>query len=137
MKAVYTHLRTWTIRLKDKRTLSYSTYSVNGKYYHYGEIPDNHIEDFISQETVFDDLIRTLYAYGSDRTIFKKREYLNIVQFNERIYKDELLSFDIQHKFEIVDNPKIDLLERDLGFRGYSELVFDREQELRNMVVKN
>lgn len=133
MKVVYTHLRTWTVRLKNKRTLSYSTYSVNGKYYYYGEMPDDQIEDFISQETVFDDLIRTLCVYGSDRTIFKKREYLNIVQFNKRIYKDELLSFDIQHKYEVVDNPKIDLLEHDLGFKGYSELVFDRGRELRSM----
>lgn len=55
---------------------------------------------------------------------------MNIVQFSQRIYKDELLAFDIQHKYEIVDNPQINLLERDLGFDGYSELVFDREHEL-------
>lgn len=130
MKAVYTHQRIWTIRLKDKTALSYSTYSVNGKYYHYGEIPDDRTEDFISHETVFYDLMRTLCVYNSEKTIFRKRVYLNIVQFSQRIYKDELLAFDIQHKYKIVDNPQINLLEHDLGFDGYSELVFDREHEL-------
>lgn len=136
MKAVYCHLRIWTVRLKDKKTMSYSTYGINGRYYHYGEVPDNYTEDFMCQDTVFEDLIKTLYIFGSNKTLFKKREYINIAQFNSRIYKDELSSFDIQHKYEIVDNPTIDILEKDLGFKEFSELIFDREQELKSILMQ-
>lgn len=42
----------------------------------------------------------------------------------------------IKEKHKIIDNPKIEWLEKDLGFKGYSELVFDREQELKAMLLQ-
>ena len=52
------------------------------------------------------------------------------------VYKDSLKAVEIHHIYEVVDNPTIEYLEKDLGFKGYSELVFDREQELKNMMLK-
>ena len=44
-------------------------------------------------------------------------------------------AFEIEHIYEVVENPIIEQLEKDLGFKGYSQLVFDREQELKNMLI--
>lgn len=47
------------------------------------------------------------------------------------------MSFKIKHIFEVVENPRINYFESDLGFNGYSELVFNREQELKSMLLDN
>ena len=51
------------------------------------------------------------------------------------VYKDSLKAVEIEHVYKIVDNPRIEWLDKDLGFKGYSELVFDREQELKSMML--
>ena len=51
-----------------------------------------------------------------------------------KVFIDDVESILIKTIYDVVDNPRIDWLRNDLGFKGYSELIFDREQELRNMI---
>ena len=107
--------------------------------YYYGEVPEDSEDIFDNKETVFEKLIEKLEfvpKYIIEKTLFKKREYINVYGFNGRIYKDKLVSFKISHTYTTIDNPRIEWLENDLGFKGYSELVFDREQELKSMMTK-
>ena len=75
--------------------------------------------------------------FKGSKTFWKKRVYLDLFPLGKGIvYKDSLKAVEIHHIYEVVDNPIIEYLEKDLGFKGYSELVFDREQELKNMMLK-
>ena len=70
------------------------------------------------------------------KTLWRKRFYVDLFPLaNGIVYKDELEAFEIKHIYEVVENPIIEQLEKDLGFKGYSQLVFDREQELKNMLI--
>ena len=105
--------------------------------YHYGEVPKDITDVFDDKEMVFEKLIEKLgYSseYKGEKTLFKKREYINQYGFNGRIYKDKLVSFEISHTYTVIDNPRIKWLENDLGFKWYIELIFDREQELKSMM---
>lgn len=109
--------------------------------YQYGEVPDNYEEKFNNPDTVFDELLKKLeYAseYPGEKTFLSKRLYVyDYSGFRQRIYKDELMSFTIKHIFEIVENPRIDYLKSDLGFNEYTELIFNREQELKSMLLND
>lgn len=138
MKAVYIH------KIKTKLNINgewKTVDNIGGRYkYQYGEVPENYTEKYDNKETVFDELKRRLgYVDGSDelKTFWKKRVYLDLFPLGKGIvYKDSLKVVEIHHIYEVVDNPIIEYLEKDLGFKGYSELVFDREQELKNMMLK-
>lgn len=141
MKAVYISKTIWNINLKDGRVLTYDSDHDRGRYvYKYGDVPNDYIEVF-NKETVWTDLLWKLRFekdYHGSMTRFSKRVYIDDWDILcERIYKDELSAFEIQHIFKVVENPQIEYLEKDLGFKGYSELVFDREQELKSIMLKN
>ena len=114
---------------------------IGGRYiYKYGEMPKNYTEKFDNEETVFYDFAKRI-GYTDDfkgsKTFWKKRVFLDLFPLGKGIvYKDSLKAVEIHHIYEVVDNPTIEYLEKDLGFKGYSELVFDREQELKNMMLK-
>lgn len=108
--------------------------------YFYGEVPENYTEKYNNEETVFNELAKRV-GYINDfkglKTFWKKRVYLDLFPLGKGIvYKDSLKAVEIHHIYEAVDNPTIEYLEKDLGFKGYSELVFDREQELKSMMLK-
>lgn len=124
--------------------------NINGKWitkesicgrpiYQYGEKPANHFKLFNNEETVFENLINVVgYESGFKgyKTFWRKRLYVNLFPFAEGIvYKDSLKEFKIDYFYETVENPIIKYLEEDLGFMGYSELVFDREQELKRLML--
>ena len=108
--------------------------------YQYGEKPQNYFKLFNNEETVFEDLINILRYVGGVKvykTFLRKRSYIDLFPFEEGIiYKDSLKEFKINYFYETVKNPIIKYLEEDLGFMGYSELVFDREQELKELIIK-
>lgn len=107
--------------------------------YYYGVVPEDTTDVFDDKEIVFEKLMEKLgYVpeYKGEKTLFKKREYINEYGYDGRIYKDKLVSFEISHTYTVIDNPRIEWLENDLGFKGYSELIFDREQELKSMMMK-
>ena len=138
MKAVYIHKK--YLYLKINGIWKYAD-SVGGRYvYLYGELPENRVEEFRNKDTVFSELIKRS-GYIEDfigyKTLWRKRFYVDLFPLaNGIVYKDELEAFEIKHIYEGVENPIIELLEKDLGFKGYSQLVFDREQELKNMLMK-
>lgn len=137
MKAVYIHKIYLHLKING---IWKCASSVSGRcVYLYGEVPENRAEEFKNKDTVFSELIKRS-GYIEDfigyKTFWKKRLYINLFPLaNGRVYKDELEEFEIQHIYEIVENPIIEQLEKDLGFKGYSQLVFDREQELKNMLI--
>lgn len=140
IKKVFIHKVIWIAELKNGRIIKDEV--GYGRYvYQYDEVPDNYEEKFNNPDTVFDELLKRLNyipEYHGDKTFFTKRIYVyDYFGFRERIYKDELVSFTIKHVFETIENPRIDYLESDLGFNGYSELIFNREQELSSMLLKN
>lgn len=107
--------------------------------YRYGEVPENYVEKYDNEETVFEDLAKRIgYVDGfkGEKTFWKKRVYLELFPIGRGIvYKDALKAVEIEHIYKVEDNPRIEWLEQDLGFKGYSELVFDREQELKSMML--
>ena len=140
MKAVYIHKIITEININGEWETVDNKF-IGGRYiYKYGEIPENYTEKFDNEETVFYDFAKRI-GYTDDfkglKTFWKKRVYLDLFPLgNGIIYKDSLKAAEIHHIYEVVDNPTIEYLEKDLGFKGYSELVFDREQELKNMMLK-
>ena len=139
-----------TIYFKDGTSISKDfADSFHGRFkYQYGELPKNEFEEYTgTEDEVWAALLkRSNYTdkYKGDVTIFKKRRYLpdvniDLIWINKRIYKDELLKFTIEIKYKDYSNnlPSIETLEKDLGFKDYSEFVFMREQELKSMLLKN
>lgn len=137
MKTVYIHKR--YLHLKIKGIWKYAD-DIDGRYvYLYGELPQNRVEQFRNKNTVFLELIKQC-RYTDDftgcETFWRKRIYVDLFPLaNGIVYKDQLEAFDVEHVYETVENPIIEYLQKDLGFKGYSQLVFDREQELKNMLI--
>lgn len=137
MKAVYIHKR--YLHLKINGIWKYAD-DIGGRYiYLYEELPKNRVEQFRNKDTVFSELVKRC-GYVDDfmgcKTFWRKRIYVDLFPLaNGIVYKDQLEAFDIEHVYEIVKNPIIEYLQKDLGFKGYSQLVFDREQELKNMLI--
>ena len=140
MKAVYIHKIITKLNINGEWETVDDKF-IGGRYlYKYGEIPENYAEKFDNEKTVFYDFAKRI-GYTDDfkglKTFWKKRVYLDLFPLGKGIvYKDSLKAVEIHHIYEVVDNPIIEYLEKDLGFKGYSELVFDREQELKNMMLK-
>ena len=137
MKAVYIHKI--YLHLKTNGMWKYAD-SIDGRYvYLYGEVPENRVEEFKNKDTVFSELIKRsgyIEDFTGHKTFWRKRFYVDLFPLaNGIVYKDELEAFEIEHIYEVVENPIIEQLEKDLGFKGYSQLVFDREQELKNMLI--
>lgn len=137
MKSVYIHKIITELNINEEwKTVN----NIGGRYkYFYGEVPENYTEKFDNEETAFYELAKKAGYIGDfkgSKTFWKKRVYLDLFPLgNGIVYKDSLKAVEINHIYEVVDNPIIEYLEKDLGFKGYSELVFDREQELKRMML--
>lgn len=140
MKAVYLHNVALMLNINGEWVDASWRSDLGRQHYSYGEVPENYTETFDNPDTVFQDLINRsgfVNGYQGSKTFWKKRIYCELFPLGQGIvYKDSLRAFKIIHTYEIVDNPRIDWLEYDLGFKGYSELVFDREQELKQMLLQ-
>ena len=137
MKAVYIHKI--YLHLKINGIWKYAD-SIDGRYiYFYGEVPEDKVEKFQNKDTIFSELIKRsgyIDDFTGYKTFWRKRLYIDLFPLaSGRVYADELEEFEIEHAYEIVENPIIEQLEKDLGFKGYSQLIFDREQELKNMLI--
>ena len=106
--------------------------------YKYGDVPND-------ETKVYEDWKSFLKALGyiSDFEGYlekrKNRTYINDYQFHfGKVYKDQFEKFVVETKYKMFDEkdyPTIEKLEKDLGFASYSQLVFDRENELRSMML--
>lgn len=150
MRTVYTHNVEWRIYLLDGSVIKtnpfYSSY--HRSVYKYGEKPENKIEEHCVKELdnkaeqarIFEDLIRAMgfeEGYHGHRTRFTKRLYLESGCFGKKIFMDQLIGWEIRDIYQTIENPSMSLLQKDLRFKEYSQLIFDREQELRSMLQKN
>ena len=139
MKTIYIH--NVIVKLNINGEWVDVTRGISGRScYQYGEIPENYIEKYDNEETVFKDLAKRVgYTdnFEGNKTFWRKRLYLELFPIgNGIVYKDSLKAVKIEHIYKVIDNPRIEWLEQDLGFKGYSELIFDREQELKEMLLK-
>jgi len=109
---------------------------IGGWRYKYGIMPEDTYEEFT--DTAWEKLSKInnyIDGFEGYKTKFKNRIYINDYDIaRKRIYRDELVKLTIEHTYKKVENPSIKDLQEDLGFNNYSELVFDREQELRKMM---
>lgn len=131
MKAVYIHKIRLHLKVNGIWKRAQKFYA--GYTYLYGEVPENTVDKFANKDAEFSELIKFCGYTDSCKTFWRKRIYIPVA--NKRIYKDELEDLEMEHIYTIVENPTIEKLERDLGFKGYSQLVFDREQELKKMLI--
>lgn len=143
MKAVYTKSIEIIFYLKNGVEKKTGSDYVNGRYcYNYEEVPSDNgdIVDIYGEltEEAEKKLNHFSCIHGVYTSRFSKRKYFVVETFmdDEKVYIDEIEFVTIKEKHKIIDNPKIEWLEKDLGFKGYSELVFDREQELKAMLLQ-
>ena len=137
MKGVYTKYIELKVLLKNGREYHFSSDNMFGRSgYLYGEVPEcKEIKLTLSEYMNKDNRI---FHVKSGRTLFKRRTYEVFHSYpnDVRIYSDEIDSIVINNGYKLIENPRIEWLEKDLGFKGYSELVFDREQELKKLMMK-
>lgn len=139
-KEIYIHKTLWILYFKNGEKITYDSDKTYGDYiYSYDYKPNDTIEEFKDNETVFKELLKEvdyIEEFEGYKTKFSKRIYIDDYHFfKSRIYKDEISYFTIQHIYETVKNPDINKLIKYLDFYEYSELVFNREQELRKMLT--
>lgn len=150
MRTVYTHNRQWRIYFKDGSVIKASLLrdSHNRLAYSYGEKPVNRIEEHCvktvddknEQARIFEELIQKMgfeKGYHGHKSWFKKRPYLENIWFGKKIFRDEIIGWEIWDTYQTVENPEMCFLQKDLSFNEYSQLIFDREQELRSMFHEN
>lgn len=114
--------------------------------YFYGEVPQDNYEYYDKNNTIelFDALLRTVgYYFSINQTLIGKRIYMSndswlspwYLEGTERLYKDELISFYVADEYDIVEKPSNQKLKKELNFYDYTQLIFDREQELKSILT--
>lgn len=103
----------------------------------YGDIPENTSQRVDNPDNVFTALCNATGTVPR-KTIFSNRKYISCddlwFDISENIYKDELIAFTIQHIYEEIDNPDTHWLRNNLTFMEYTQLIFDRERDLKSML---
>ena len=144
MKSVYIKTTTIEITLTNGNTIVKDDYNPLGfmRYmYQYGEVPSDTATEYNDTDKILDNL-GFVMSLPIRQTLFRKRLYiydstLGDSDFGQRIYKDEVKSFVVRYNYKIITNPSIKRLQSDLDFYTYSQLVFDREHELKGMLNKS
>lgn len=138
MRVVYIEKIYDQVKIKSNKPCEIRTVEIQHSYgrprYNYGDLPKNYAEELGEGREGYFNLILSR-CYWRDHTFFRDRDYLGSNN-GIRIYEDEFISAKRFYEYKVVDNPIIKYLEEDLGFEGYSELVFDREQELKKLTMK-
>lgn len=145
MKAVYERKIDIEIILNDDTNVIVKSDFLSGRYtYLYGELPEEHFESFSiygkyneDAKELCDKFYVLLENYKGG--LFKKQYYIRARTSYCNwitIPINNVKFVNVKNYCKVVENPKIKWLEEDLGFKGYSELVFDREQELKSLLLK-
>lgn len=143
MKAVYTKAIEMTFYMRDgTEATTGSDYCSGRSYYIYDEVPDNTEVTYDVYGVLREDTKRAIgrfpFVDNIRKSKFSNKSYLNIKQWYgwQKLCINDIDFIVLREIYTVHDNPKIEWLEKDLGFKGYSELVFDREQELKNLLLK-
>lgn len=114
--------------------------------YFYGEVPQDNYEYYDKNNTIelFDALLRTVgYYFSINQTLIGKRIYISndswlspwYLEGAEKLYKDELVGFYVADEYDIVEKPSNQKLKKELNFYDYTQLIFDRERELKSTLT--
>lgn len=138
MKQVYTTFLDVEIKLKDCGIINTGSDVIRGRnVYHYGEIPEIKTETITSDFATYLEHKWLLHSKKKER---RGRILLYILRPNNavlKLYEDEIESVTGYRKAKVVDNPEWKYLYKDLGFNELTELIFNREQELKSMLLRN
>ena len=133
MKQIYFYRTTILVKLKDD-----SIVTIKGKAskWCYGDIPENKIQKYENSNTMFDDLCNVMNVKPSISP-FSKKKYFNQETFFWTWSVDGTVKQDTIHSFVVytnynTGNPSIKALQKELTFIEYTELLFDREQDLKS-----
>lgn len=136
MKQIYTIFREVKIILKDGHIIETNSDVMAGRYiYHYGEMPTETTE--IYTENLFLHLRKFELIYDYRTTLFKGQKLAvwcpNSI---EKIYTNDIDKIEVRYSSKVADAPSWKYLREDLGFYDLSELIFNREQELRAKLLE-
>lgn len=110
---------------------------LGGRYiYHYAELPENKVE------TILSDFERHLAEHGVLYGVAKRRKGRQLLYIwsrggTKKVYEDEIKFIIVSYHNEVVENPKWKYLFKDLGFNELTELLYNREQELKSTLTKD
>ena len=107
--------------------------------YCYGDLPSDTQEKYNNPDTVFIDLCNAMKIVPLT-TFFTKKKYIDSSPYGQwrmeqDIFQIDLISFTIDHTYKEVTKPDIEWLKQSLGFYGYSKVIFEREQDLKSMMM--
>lgn len=145
MKAVYKKKTKIEIVLNDDTKITTNTDFLCGRYvYNYGNVPEDENISYIVYGKFNEEMQELCCQYCSllEYCITGRLNKKHLIRIRtsysnwRKVQIKDVKFVNVLKKYEIVDNPKIKWLEEDLGFKGYSELVFDREQELKSLLLK-
>ena len=133
MKQIYFYRTTIFVKLKDD---SIVTIKGNKIKWNYGDIPEDKIQKYENSNTIFDDLCNVMNVKPSISP-FSKKKYFNKETFFWTWSVDGSVKQDTIHSFVVytnynTGNPSIKALQKELTFIEYTELLFDREQDLKS-----
>ena len=133
MKQIYFYRTTIFVKLKDD---SIVTIKGNKIKWNYGDIPEDKIQKYENSNTIFDDLCNVMNVNPSI-SLFSKKKYFNQETFfwtwsvDGTVKQDTIQSFVVYTNYN-TGNPPIKALQKELTFMEYTELLFDREHDLKS-----
>lgn len=138
MKDIYVHETKVYIKLKDGNQIFMP--QEGRRMYQYGNIPENQNLEINGEENSFN-FLTTAMACPNDVTSFRHRKYIYVcidcmIRSYKRVYKSQIDRILILHRYTKIKKPRMEWLKKDLDFYTYSQLIFDREQELRRMLTE-
>lgn len=102
--------------------------------YRYGYLPDNSHTVFskTNVDNVFVALCNMFDIPFFSENNHPKRKYIYLdCYLNQKVYEDELVSFSVTKQYAVLTDESINFLQEHLTFDDYTQLIFDRENELR------
>lgn len=105
--------------------------------YQYGDMPENRDVKISGEDNGFK-YLKTFMIYPYGITLFKHREYFYVLTKGnyKKIYKSQIDNILILYRYTKIEKPRMEWVKKDLDFYTYSQLVFDREQDLKEMLIE-
>lgn len=108
--------------------------------YQYGNMPKNQEVKISGEDNCFN-YLKTFMLCPNDVTFFRHREYIFVridspIRNFKKVYKSQIDSVLVSYYYTKIEEPRMEYLKNDLGFYTYSQLIFDREQDLKEMLIE-
>ena len=135
MKSLYRIVTEAEIELKDGYVMIYPCCNKNWlERMFYGELPETQI---IEYKTDFVDVLKCmgLPMWSKPSPSHKSSRVAKI--HDRQFYIDDIELITLRSNPTLVVNPRMDELYKHLRFKELTELIFDREQELKSVLLKD